>query len=102
MTTTTSKVSPDDQCGVCGTIREEHGDKHHEFNLEGMLIDKKPGPPPRNTPPQPRGAGVESPLSQDPVARLQVRLIERLVAKGLLSGEDLLYIFGAGNADSRG
>lgn len=101
MTTSTS-IDPDDQCTVCGTTRDMHGDKQHGFTTdpEAPFLAVKPGPEPRNTPPQSRAsarptapAGVE--LARDPVARLQLRLTERLVSKGLLNGEDLMYIFGA-------
>ncbi len=91
-------ISPDDLCGVCSTKRDEHGDKNHEFNLEGELIPKKKPEPARQSAPQPRGSG----LNNDPVARLQIRLVERLVSKGLLEGDDLVYIFGGENENHRG
>ncbi len=96
---TSSQPKADDVCAVCDETRENHGDKQHEFSLDGVLTPKKAGPPPRREPPQERGA-QPSPaqvLGNDPVARLQIRLIERMVAKGLLDGEDMLYIFGNGN-----
>lgn len=96
-----NSISPDDQCGVCGTRREDHGDKQHQFNLEDILVPIQPGPKPSNTPPRARSAGVEqSPLEKDPVARLQIRMLERLTSKGLLDGSDLVYIFGGESAHS--
>lgn len=87
-------ISPDDRCGVCDETRENHGDKNHEFNLEGILIEKKAPQPPRAMAPAVRG------LSSDPVTRLVLRLVERLVAQGILKGDDMLYIFGGDDASS--
>jgi len=89
---TSSPPKADDVCEVCCETRENHGDKQHEFSLDGVLKTKKAPEPPRNQPPRERGAAGA--LAQDPVARLQIRMIERLVAKGMLDGEDLMYIFG--------
>lgn len=98
-----TSVSSDDICVFCGVAREDHGDKNHKFstNPDAQLETLAPPPPPRNTPPQRASAGVGGPqLSNDPVARLQIRLIERMVAKGLLDGEDMLYIFGGVSEDT--
>lgn len=95
-TMTSSQPKADDVCAVCDETRENHGDKQHEFSLDGVLKPIKQGAPARSEPPRERtAAGVA--LGNDPVARLQVRLIERMVAKGLFDGEDLMYIFGNGN-----
>lgn len=97
--TTSSPPKADDVCAVCEETRENHGDKNHEFSLDGVLKPIKQGPPPRNEPPRERGA-QPSPaqvLGNDPVARLQLRMIERMVAKGIFDGEDLMYVFGNGN-----
>jgi hypothetical protein len=48
--------------------------------------------------PSPRAAA----LGADPVARLVIRLVERLAQKGLLDGEDMLKIFGGEDASDRG
>lgn len=93
---TTSTPSPDDLCGVCGMTRENHGDSNHEFNLEGVLIPKKPPTPAPNRPPAARDEG-----RPDPTAAF-LRLVERLIAKGVLEGDDLIYIFGGGHAGNRG
>lgn len=99
-------MSPDDECGVCGTQRDQHGDMNHEFNLDGVLIRKKAPPSASEEAPrtreeaaQSREAGV---LAKDPTTRLTLRLVERLVAKGLFDGEDMLYIFGGKDAPDRG
>lgn len=90
------RPSPDDRCGVCNTLRDEHGDKRHEFNLDGQLIELGPAPTARQQPPQAKGepSAKANELSRDPVASLCLRLTERLVAKGLFDGDDLMYIFG--------
>jgi hypothetical protein len=93
-----STPSPDDECGVCGATRENHGDKNHEFSIEGVLTPKKAPAAPRQMAPSPRAAA----LGADPVARLVIRLVERLAQKGLLDGEDMLKIFGGEDASDRG
>lgn len=98
MTTTSSPVpKANDICGVCAETRENHGDKQHEFSIDGVLKKLSPAPQAKSTPPAERGSAPAQQLSNDPIARLQVRLIERLVAKGILEGDDLIYIFGGGN-----
>ena len=94
----TSTPSPDDICAVCQVTRAEHGDSNHEFNLEDVLIPKKKPAPAPNTPPAQRGVTV----GVAEVVALNLRLVERLIAKGVLEGDDLVYIFGGGNADNRG
>jgi len=93
-----SNPTADDLCGVCSLTRENHGDTNHEFNSEGMLIPKKKLEPPRNTPPAARQSGV----GLDEMVALELRLVQRLIAKGLLDGDDLLFIFGSSNANSGG
>lgn len=80
-----AELSPDDLCGVCGTIRELHGDKNHKFDLDGNLIPVKE--PVNKMPAAPR-------VIKDPVPATMLRLVERLVAKKLLDGDDLLFILG--------
>jgi len=92
-------LSPDDMCGLCNTTRENHGDKNHVFDIDGMLQPTNPPKSPSSIPPTPRSS---NPLQHDPVARLNLRMVERMVAKGLFDGEDLLYIFGGEDASSRG
>ena len=78
-------------------VREEHGDSNHQFSKEGELIPIKKGEPARQEPPKMRTdqAGVEvDKISRDPVTAMSLRMIERLVAKNLLDGEDLMFIFG--------
>jgi hypothetical protein len=86
-------VSPDDQCEICLTTRELHGDKNHQFSTDGELIPIKQGDPPRRQPPT-----VAGQVANDPVARLTLRLIETLVQKQVLVGDDLVHIFGGANA----
>lgn len=100
----TSSPSPDDICEICSTTRENHGDRQHKFSEDGQLVPMPAGPPAKNEPPQLKGEppklsppGVE--LAKDPVARLQLRMVERLTAKGIFTADDLLYLFGS-NADS--
>lgn len=97
--TTTSKkpISPDDLCGVCEITRENHGDPRHQFSIEGDLIPVESGPPARATPPRERGEALSpqaAAVNRDPLTGLTLRLIEVLTAKELLSGEDLVKIFG--------
>lgn len=91
---TSSQPKADDVCEVCGETRENHGDRQHEFSLDGVLKQKKPTEKARAEAPRERGSGPAAALAQDPVARLQLRMIERMVAKGVFDGEDLMYVFG--------
>lgn len=93
-------LNPDEECQVCGTTRENHGDKNHQFSIDGQLIPLKQGKPPRQQPPQRRDE-APTPMSQtaqelakDATAQMAMRLIEVLTKKGLLTGEDLFVIFG--------
>lgn len=88
---TITSIRPDDICEVCGTKREDHGDKNHKFNSMERV---DPRPVPKNIPPTAKGDAV----SRDPLTALHLRLVEKLIAKNLLDGDDLLYIFGGPNA----
>ena len=90
-------ADPDEPCGVCGESRAEHGDKHHRFSVDGVLTPLKPGPEPRQSPPALRGDIIDA-----HTARLVLRLLDRLTAKGLLTSEDLSAIFGGPDASSTG
>lgn len=96
MTSFPKTLDPDQECGICGLKRDEHGDSRHEFNAEGILIPKAAPEPPRQQPPSERGAA----LLKDPTTGVMLRTVERLIQKGLLEGDDLVYIFGGGNANS--
>lgn len=90
-------LDPLEVCEVCGDIREEHGDKNHEFSQDGIIVPIKKGEPARQSPPRAKDdqLGVEvDRISRDPVTAMSLRMIERLVAKNLLDGEDLMFIFG--------
>lgn len=96
-------IKPDDICGVCNETRENHGDKQHKFSIEGILEEKDPPAPPRQAPPRERGQSPEAAaLGRDPVAGLVLRLIETLVQKEVLKGDDLVKLFGGGTSDNSG
>jgi hypothetical protein len=91
-----SSINPDDVCGVCDETRENHGDKMHEFSIDGVLKKISPRPAPQNTPPRERNAEAER-LSRDPEVKAMLRLTERLIEKNVLDAMDVLYIFGGGS-----
>lgn len=70
----------------------------HKFSTDGSLEPLPKAAPARQAAPQERKHAslsvAEPELAKDPIARLQLRIIERLTTKGLLDGEDLMYIFG--------
>lgn len=90
-------MSPDDECGVCGTARDQHGDKNHQFNLEGQLIPVKEREAPRQQPPQhrddpkPAQAGVDN---KPDVHSAFLRLTEVLIEKEVLDAKDIFRILG--------
>lgn len=92
----TSKVpiSPDDICEVCSTKRDEHGDRNHKFSTDGELVPLEKAAKPRQEPPKERSTVQHAFPGTNDMASLHLRLVERLVAKGLFDAEDLLYIFG--------
>lgn len=97
MTPSTRSLYPSDICAICGETRENHGDKRHVFSVDGELVDL----------PTPAKARQQSPegraLAKDPTANLMLRVVQKLIAKNILDGEDLVYIFGGeSNADYRG
>ena len=92
MTTSTPKA-PTDVCEICGTQRDEHGDKHHRFSEEGEFVPMEAGAKPRQEAPKERGSAPR-PVGTEHVAALHLRLIEVLVEKGILDGEDLHKLFG--------
>lgn len=98
-----------DVCGVCDEYRQDHGDKNHQFNAEGILIPLSPRPEPKNTPPQERRASVAAPSpNAGDIAASFAMLVEVLAEKHvylggemipLLSSKDIIRIF---SANSRG
>lgn len=102
MTTTaqspsTSLKGPDDPCGVCDTTRENHGDMRHKFSLEGHLEVMPEPAPPRAEAPKLKGETMSpeaQKVAQDPTAHVILRLVELMVEKELLSGDELMYILG--------
>lgn len=93
-----SNLNPDDLCAICETRRDEHGDKNHKFSTDGILIQVKPGDNPKSAPP----TNPNNPLNRDPLTPVILRLVERMIQAGLLEGDDLQYIFGGGDAGTRG
>lgn len=88
-------MNPDDICAVCETKRDEHGDKEHEFNLDGILIPKKKPEPARQAAPRERGeAPPLKPAGVEEMEKSHLRLIEVLVEKGVLNGFDVVKILG--------
>lgn len=85
----------EDVCGVCGETRENHGDMNHVFDVEGQLKRKEAAGPPRQAPPE--MAGTTAQMTQNAF----LRLIEVLVNKGLLDGEDLVRVFGGDSSNRR-
>lgn len=92
-------INPDEPCFICGLARVDHGDARHEWSADGKITIKPEPAPAREQAPQPRStarreSSAAEVLGSDPVARLSLKLITRLVDKGLLDGDDLLYIMG--------
>jgi hypothetical protein len=75
---------------VCFTTRENHGDKHHKFSVNGELIQRDPTPKRRQEPPREKGSGDFARIE-----RTLLKLVSTLVEKKLIDATDLLYIFGA-------
>ncbi|AVR56898.1 hypothetical protein PBI_TRISCUIT_25 [Microbacterium phage Triscuit] len=98
-------ISPDDVCLVCGTKRDEHGDKHHVFSLTSdvpMPIPAGPEPkrqaPRHRDDPAPDQAGVEGPDLKLAFATLVEVLAEKKinfdgVNRPLLTTHDVIRIF---------
>lgn len=82
-----SNISPDDLCQVCQTPRDQHGDKHHKFSVDGQLIQLDP-PKPRQEAPRHRD---EKPAA--PEAKAFATLIEVLAEKNILNTKDVIRIF---------
>lgn len=85
-------ANPDEVCGVCEETRENHGDKNHEFNAEGVLIPKKKAPdkaPDAPKPPPPPSTQADVKHIQDSFATL----VEVLAEKEILSPHDIVRIF---------
>lgn len=99
-------LDPSEPCLVCFEARENHGDKNHQFSVDGQLIPLKKGDPPRQQPPRRRDESstpmgeAASEVAKDATAQMTLRLIEVLTKKGLLTGEDLFIIFGGQNDSS--
>lgn len=90
-------LSPDEECGVCGTQRDQHGDKQHQFNLDGQLIPLKPAEPPRQTAPRERDPNLK-PSGVEEQHKAFLRLNEVLLEKGVIDGSDLIRILGGSSS----
>lgn len=102
------QVNPDDVCGVCGFVREEHGDAHHQFTLDDKLIPLSPRPTPRREAPTERGTHPNT-LAADPtqgqsktevktpevaqLARGFATLLEILAEREYIGAKDIIRIF---------
>jgi len=81
-----NEISPDDECGVCSTKRDQHGDKLHVFTLTDQLIPVKEPPAPRQQAPQHR---EDKPQLEKPFATL----VEILAEKQVIDAKDVVRIF---------
>lgn len=89
------EINYDDLCGVCGTQRDQHGDKNHVFRLDDMLIPIAPGPDPKKTPPRHRDDESSRPPTREGpnVGRAFATLVEVLAEKGIVDHKDIIRIF---------
>lgn len=83
-------MSPDDVCILCYTKRDQHGDRQHKFSLDGQLEKIDPPAPPRQVPPV---SDIAHQLANQMSTQLVLKLVERMVAKDMLTADDMLYIF---------
>lgn len=94
-------ISPDDLCVICETKRDEHGDRMHQFSLDGQLIELKPGPEGRK-PPQTREEAAQDQSNLPDIGRALATLVEILaekkinfdgVSRPILNHKDIIRIF---------
>lgn len=95
-------VSPDDLCVICDTKRDEHGDRQHQFSLDGQLIPLNPGPEGRKPPQTKAEAEAEQLKNLPDIGRAFATLVEVLAEKKinfdgvnrpLLDTKDIIRIF---------
>ena len=102
------QINPDDVCGVCGFVREEHGDAHHQFTFDDKIIPLSPRPTPRREAPTERGTHPNT-LAADPtqgqsktevidkdlsqVAKSFATLLEILAEREYIGAKDIIRIF---------
>lgn len=85
-----SEVSPDDVCLVCGTIRDQHGDKQHKFNnMDDQVHKLDPPPKPGREAPRSRS---EAQLEEYQNGKAIASLLEVLLEKGVIDGKDTIRI----------
>ena len=75
---------PDERCQICSETRENHGDKHHKFSVDGQLAMLEPPPKPRATPPKEIG--------RDETAIAFATLLEVLAEKEIIGAKDIIRI----------
>lgn len=84
----------DEQCQVCGEIRENHGDKNHKFSTDGQLLPLDP----------PKPASREAPRHRDDVVAEAIKaesfamLLEVLAEKNILNEKDIIRILMPGTS----
>jgi len=100
-------MSPDDVCGVCNTTRENHGDKNHQFNIEGDLVELPKPQPAQNTPPRERGSSTPEAADVRALKTAFAALVEVLAEKSIsfdgvnrpiLDSKDIIRIFSASSS----
>lgn len=88
-------IKDDELCSICSVSKADHDSMNHEFNTEERLIPKK-SPPAISV--RPNGtANME-------MVGAVMRLMHKLVQKGVLNDDDVRYITGGlngGSSDSR-
>lgn len=87
-------MSPDEECLICGTKRDEHGDKLHQFSTDGSLVPITPGVKPREEAPKPKS---EVTTSGPDVSKAFAALVEILAEKELINARDIIRIFSSGS-----
>lgn len=96
-------MSPDDECLVCGTKRDEHGDKHHEFSLTSDVPVPKKKPEPGKEPPkerQPQTLAEANRRIDELTLRLKdtreafIRFLELQVERKVIDAKDILKVLG--------
>lgn len=96
-------INFDDVCLVCGSQRDQHGDKNHQFSLTSDVpVPLKPGPKPDREAPKTRDEAKEEESRLPDVARAFATLVEILAEKKinfdgvnrpLLDTKDIIRIF---------
>ena len=91
-------MSPDDECSICGTTRDMHGDRNHRFNMDGVLLPLEKGPKPRQEAPKLRSEATQAGVEKPDAHAALLRMTEVLITKGVLDARDVLYILGGSSS----